>query len=157
MSKKEIDDSVLEEGCYYLARLGLSVTQIAKNLNITEARARALSKSYSSKLKSGTVVPDPFDRTFWEDVRKEAEGDSKVTFVSEKGIHHSWVSDLRRLDGAALMSIYEASQDFLNADPNQRFLEYAPPSGYDPLALEREVKKAVSVVEGLIKEKGGEK
>lgn len=156
MSSKEVDDSVLEEGCYYLKELGLTPTQIAKNFGTTRKRVESLVTSYASKLKSGEVVPDQFDMTFWDDVRKESEGDVKVTFVSEKGVHHGWKSDLLRLDGPSLMSIFEASRDFLNADPNQRFLDYEPPSGFDPLALEREVKKAVAIISELLKEKAAQ-
>jgi hypothetical protein len=157
MPSEQIEDSVLEEGCYYLGQLGLTSAAIARNFGTTAKRVESLSSAYAAKIKSGEVVPDPFDRTFWEDVKKEAEGDVKLTFVSQKGVHHGWKSDLRLLDGVSLMAIFEASQDFLNADPNRRFLEYKPPSGYDPLALEREVKKALDVISELLKEKGAEK
>jgi hypothetical protein len=91
-------------------------------------------------------------------VKKEAEGDVKLTFVSDKGFHHSWKSEVSKLDPGALMNIYESSMDFLNADPNQRFLDYPAPKGYDPLAAEREVKKSVKVVRSMLEEmsrKGG--
>lgn len=151
--KGEIDEAVLEEGCYHLSELGLREEQIASHFEIDPAEVRRLVSSYSSKLKSGEVVSDSFDRSFWEDVKKEAEGDIKVTFVSERGFHHAWRSELSNLDGTALMAIFEASKDFLNADPNQRFLDYPPPRGYDFLALEREVRKAVQIVGELLEAK----
>jgi len=156
LSSREIDEVVLEEGCYYLRELGLSSSQVAKNFAITRKQVESLAASYQSKLLSGVVIADPFDRTFCEDVKKEAEGDFKVTFISERGVHHGWKSDLGRMDGPSLMAIFEASQDFLNADPNQRFLEFKPPSGYDPLALEREVKKSISVISEILHQKGKE-
>jgi len=149
----EVDDEVLEEGCYHLSQLGVSVDQLAAHFEITPARARSLVRSYEGKLKSGKVTAGDFDRVFWEDVKKEAEGDQKVTFLSDRGFHHAWKSELKKLDGAALMSIYEASKDFLNADPNQKFLDYPPPKGYDPLAMDRELKKAVGVIGDLLSEK----
>jgi hypothetical protein len=149
----EISDEILEEGCYYLSRMGLSLGQVARHFEITPARVRALVRSYESKLTSGDVVPGDLDRVFWEDVKKEAEGDLKLTFLSEKGFHHEWKSELRKLDGPALMSIYESSKDFLGADPNQRFLDYPPPKGYDPLAMDRELRKGVGVIEALLAEK----
>jgi len=152
-SEPEIHDEVLEEGCYHLSRLGLSTPQLAAHFEITPSRVRSLIRSYEAKLKSGEAMPGDFDRTFWEDVKKEAEGDVKVTFLSEKGFHHAWKSELRKLDGPALMSIYEASRDFLDADPNQKFLDYPPPKGYDPLAMDRELKKAVGVIGELLSEK----
>lgn len=151
--QNEIDDAVLEEGSYYLNKLGSSPRDIAEHFEIPEADVRAMIKSYSAKLKDGTIVPDPFDETFWDEVRREAEGDVKVTFVSEKGFHHGWKSELRKLDGPALMSIFEASKDFTNLDPNQRFLEVKPPRGYDPLILDREVTKALGVISELLGEK----
>jgi hypothetical protein len=133
--------------------MGLSNEQLAVHFEITQAKVSSLIKSYESKLKSGEVVPGDIDRVFWEDVRKEAEGDMKLTFLSQKGFHHAWKSELQRLDGPALMSIYESSKDFLSADPNQKFLDYPPPKGYDPLAMDREMKKAVGVIGELLADK----
>jgi hypothetical protein len=99
------------------------------------------------------VVIGDVDRSFWSDVRKEAEGDTKVTFLSGRGFHHAWKSELRRLDGTTLLGIYEASKDFLGTDINSRFLDVPPPKGYDPLMLDREVRKAVEVVSALLDEK----
>jgi hypothetical protein len=149
----EASEEVMEEGCYYLMDLGLTAEEVASRFEITPARASDLARSYRSKLESGAVSPGEFDRVFWEDVKKEAEGDVKLTFLSEKGFHHAWKSELRKLDGPALMSIYEASRDFLGADPNQKFLDFPPPRGYDPLAMDREVRKAVEVVGELLAEK----
>jgi hypothetical protein len=51
------------------------------------------------------------------------------------------------------MSVFEASKDFLGSDPNQRFLDFPPPRGYDPLALDREISRAVAVIGDLLREK----
>jgi hypothetical protein len=153
MRTDDVSDDILEEGCYYLSQLGLTFEQISTNFEISPERASALAKSYESKLKSGKVTKGDIDRVFWEDVKKESEGDVKLTFLSDKGFHHSWKSELGRLDGTALMSIYEASRDFLGADPNQKFLDYPPPKGYDPLAMDRELRKAVVVIGDLLAEK----
>jgi hypothetical protein len=152
-SDPEIGEEILEEGCYYLSQMGLSSAQIAKHFETTPARVKKLVQAYSTKLGRGTVTAGDFDRSFWENVKKEAEGDVKLTFVAEKGFHHWWKSELERLDGRALMSIYESSKDFMAADPNQKFLDFPPPSGYDPLAMDREVKKAVIIIGELLAEK----
>lgn len=144
------DDSVLAEGAYYLSELGLTEAQIAQHFETKETKVRRLLKRYAAGLADGSIVADPFDRVFWEDVKKEAEGDVKLTIVSEKGFHHTWKSELAKLDGPSLLAIFEASSDFLNSDPNRRFLDYAAPKGYDPLALEREVRKAVEAVKALL-------
>ena len=157
MASDEVSEEVLEEGCYYLLDLGLAPEAVAAHFEIAPGRASALARSYGSKLKSGKAVGGEIDRVFWEDVRKEAEGDLKLTFLSEKGFHHAWKSELLKLDGPALMSIYEARKDFLGADPNQKFLDYPPPKGYDPLAMDRELRKAVGVIGELLAEKWKEK
>jgi hypothetical protein len=153
MQTDDVSDEILEEGCYYLSELGLTMEQISAHFEISPERASSLANSYESKLKSGKVAKMDIDRVFWEDVKKEAEGDMKLTFLSDKGFHHAWKSELGRLDGPALMSIYEASKDFLSADPNQKFLDYPPPKGYDPLAMDRELRKAVGVIGELLAEK----
>jgi len=146
-------EEVIEEGCYYLSLLGMSKDELASHFEILPSRAESFISSYKKKLASGEVSAGDFDRTFWEDVKKEAEGDVKLTFLSEKGFHHAWKSELQSLDGPALMNIYESSKDFLNADPNRRFLEYPPPKGYDPLAMDREINKAVGVIGELLADK----
>ncbi|MDG6988954.1 MAG: hypothetical protein JRN21_06475 [Nitrososphaerota archaeon] len=153
MSSDEISEEVMEEGAYHLTQIGLTKEEVASRFEIQPERVRVLVESYRTKLETGEVHASEFDRVFWEDVKKEAEGDVKVTFLSDKGFHHAWKSELRKLDGPALMSIYESSRDFLGADPNQKFLDYAPPKGYDPLAMDREVRKAVEVIEDLLSEK----
>jgi hypothetical protein len=149
----EIDEEILGEGCYHLLRLGLTAEQIAGHFETTPSRVLDLAVRYEAKLKSGEVVAGDFDSTFWADVKKEAEGDVKLTFLSEKGFHHAWKSELAKLDGPALMSVFEASKDFLNADPNQRFLDFPPPAGYDPLAMDREMRKSVTIIGALLEEK----
>jgi len=153
--EEEIGTDVLEEGSYYLSKMGMTVDEIAAHFEVKTSRVAGLVKSYASKLKSGEVIAAEVDRAFWEDVKKEAEGDLKLTFVSEKGFHHAWKSELERLDGSALMSIYESSKDFLNMDQNQKFLDFPPPKGYDPLAMDREIRKAVGILASLLEMKGG--
>lgn len=152
-SEGEISPEILEEGCYHLSKLGLSDQRIAVHFETSAAHVAELVKSYSAKLKSGKVTEGDFDRRFWEGVKKEAEGDVKLTVVSDKGFHHAWKSELERLDGRALMAIYESSRDFLGADPNQKFLDYPPPKGFDPLAMDREVRKAIAVLGELLERK----
>lgn len=147
-----MSEEVLGEGSYYLSKLGLSTAEIAKHFNVSEERVRSLAATYAKDLESRRVQADSFDLQFWEDVKKEAEGDVKLTFVSDKGFHHSWKSEVSKLDPGSLMNIYESSMDFINSDPNQRFLDYPAPKGYDPLAAEREVKKSVEVVRSLLDE-----
>ena len=152
----DMSEEVLEEGSFHLSRLGLSNEEIAAHFETTPDRIESLIASYSEKLATGKVSEGEFDRVFWDDVRKEAAGDVKLTFLSDKGFHHAWKSELMRLDGRALMSIYEASKDFLSADPNEKFLDFPPPKGYDPLAMDRELRKALEIIGEMLSEKWNE-
>ncbi len=110
-------------------------------------------KRFERRLKGGEVQEEAVSTDFWNSIREEAEGNVKVTFVSEKGFHHSWRSDLRKLDGPTLLSLFEANKGFLELDPSSRFLEYKTPKNYDPLAMQREISKAVVVLGALLEEK----
>ncbi len=152
-SPDTVAPEVLEEGCYYLSKMGFSLAQVAKNFQITREEAERHRASYERKLEEGKVTADDSDWGFWKGVRAEAEGDTKVTFVSEKGFHHAWKSDLKKLDGPSLMAIFESTRNFVEMDPNRRFLDYPSPKGYDPLALEREAKRALGIVSTIMEEK----
>jgi hypothetical protein len=127
--------------------------EISEKLELTEKEVERRRTLFQSNLKQRKVTEDEFDFDFWRDVKKEAEGNIKVTFVSEKGFHHAWRSDLKKLDGRSLLGIYEESKRFLDLDPNQRFLEYPAPKGYDPLAMQREIKRALGVINQILEEK----
>jgi len=145
-----MDTEVLEEGAYYLSKLDLDVDEIAERFEISPSQVVKHKRSFEGKLKRGDAVETKTDLDFWRNVKHEAEGNVKVTFVSQKGFHHSWRSDLEKLDTPALFEIFESCKRFLNLDPNARFLEYAPPKNYDPLAMQREVSRAVTVISSLL-------
>jgi len=151
---EEIADDVLDEGSYYLSKLDLDAKAIAERFEITPRQVDAHRRRFEGKLKRGEAVETKTDLAFWRSVKEEAEGNIKVTFVSDKGFHHAWRSDLEKLDSGTLMSIFEACKHFINLDPSSRFLEYSPPKNYDPLAMQREVMKAITVVENILIERG---
>jgi hypothetical protein len=153
LADDEISEEVLTEGCYYLHQLGMTDSAIAQQLRITKEEVEQRRASFESAVKQGRATEDKFDADFWRDVRQEAEGNVKVTFVTEKGFHHAWRSDLKKLDGRSLLAIYEDSKQFLDLDQNQRFLEYPAPKGYDPLAMQREVKRALGIISQILEEK----
>lgn len=148
-----MDDDVLDEGCYYLHKLGMTPKMVSERFEITVGEANLRRKRFAKALESGETVDDEASLEFWKSVREEAEGNVRVTFVSGRGFHHSWRSDMRKLDGPTLLAIYESCKDFMNLDPNARFLQYDAPKNYDPLAMQREIAKAVVVVGNLLEEK----
>ena len=152
-SMDEIDESVLDEGSYYLSKLDLDIDAIAERFELPAATVLKHKTRFEGKLKRGDAVETTEDLVFWRSVKEEAEGNVKVTFVTDQGFHHSWRSDLEKLDGPSLLAIFESCKRFLNLDPNARFLEYAPPKNYDPLAMQREISKAVTVLNSILEKK----
>jgi len=150
---EEIDQGILDEGCYHLTRLGMTPGEVAARFEITAGQVTKRAARFEQLLREGKVSDEPVSRDFWRSIREEAEGNVKVTFVSEKGFHHSWRSDLRKLDGPTLLAIFESCKAFLDLDPSSRFLEYNTPKNYDPLAMQREISRAVTVVGSLLEEK----
>lgn len=146
------DEESLDEGCYYLSRLGLDDKEIARRFETSVEEVARRRERFASRLASGEVVEESVSLDFWRSVREEAEGNVKVTFVSGKGFHHAWRSDLKKLDGPTLLSIYESCKEFLNTDPNARFLQYDAPKNYDPLAMQREIARAVVVIGNILDE-----
>ncbi len=149
----EIEVTVLEEGSYYLSKLDLDVDSIAERFEISPAQVLRHKTSYERKLRRGDAAEASTDLEFWKSVKEEAEGNVKVTFVTDKGFHHSWRSELEKLDGPSLLAIFESCKRFLSLDPNSRFLVYSPPKNYDPLAMQREITKAVVVISSILEKK----
>ena len=153
-SEEDIDESVLEEGSYYLSKLELGPDAIAQRFEIPRSHVLRHKTRFEEKLRRGEVLEVATDLAFWRSVKEEAEGNVKVTFVTQKGFHHAWRSDLEKLDGPSLLAIFEECKKFMNLDPNARFLQYAPPKNYDPLAMQREISKAVTVITSVLEKKG---
>jgi len=148
-----LDDDTLDEGCYYLSKLGLTAEEVGQRFEVEPREVAERITRFGAKLTSGEIVEDPVSLDFWRSIREEAEGNVKVTFVSGRGFHHAWRSDLEKFDGPTLMGIYESCKEFLNLDPSARFLKYDAPKNYDPLAMQREIAKAVVVVGNLLEDK----
>jgi len=148
----QADDATLDEGCFYLSKLGLTAKEVASRFEIGESEVLTRRKHFAKGIKQGSIAED-MGLDFWRSIKEEAEGNIKVTFVSDKGFHHAWRTDLKRFDGPTLLAIFESCKDFLNLDPNARFLQYDAPKNYDPLAMQREISKAVIVIGALLDEK----
>jgi len=160
MKKRRSDDDhdddlerTIDEACYYLSRLGVDDEGIAKRFETSTREVARRRSRFSELIQDGDVAVGQADMNFWRDIKNEAEGNIRVTFVSDKGFHHAWRSDLTKLDGPTLLSIYESCRHFLDLDPSARFVEYSPPKNYDPLAMQREIKKALLTLGALLDEK----
>jgi len=143
----------LEEACYYLRKKGLSFQEVSKALEIPEPQASHLFEAYQSKISKGLVEESEVDRNLWEDVYNDSVGNEKITFARENGFYHCRRSDLESMDSAALMNIFETSKKFLDFDMYRRYLDTKPPVGYDPMAMQRQIKRAVELIQEILRQR----
>ena len=153
--KQENNETVeyLEEASYYLLKKGLSVEQVSKALDVSEKEAERLSRQFQSRIASGKVAENEVDRNLWEDVYNDSVGNEKITFVRDNGFYHCRRDDLDKMESPALMAIFETSKKFLDFDMYRRYLDSKPPAGYDPMAMQRQVKRAVELIEQILKKR----
>jgi hypothetical protein len=143
----------LQEACYYLKKKGLSFEQISKALEVSETQAMLLFQEHDLRISRGTILEDEVDRNLWEDIYNDSIGNEKITFARENGFYHCRRSDLEGMDSQTLMSIFEASKKFLDFDMYRRYLESKPPVGYDPMAMQRQIKRAIELIQEILKQR----
>jgi len=143
----------LQEACYYLHKKGLTYQELSEALEIPVQKAMQLFQEYESKLAKGLAQENEVDKALWEDVYNDSIGNEKVTFVRDDGFYHCLRSDLDKMDSQALMAIFETSKKFLDFDMYKRYLGTKPPVGYDPMALQRQVKRAMGIIEEILKQR----
>jgi hypothetical protein len=143
----------LQEACYYLRKKGLSFPELSKTLEISEAQATQLFEEYASRIAAGTASENEVDRNLWEDIHNDSFGNEKITFARDDGFYHCRRSDLELMESSALMSIFESSRKFLDFDMYKRYLDTKPPVGYDPMALQRQVKRAIELIQEIMKQR----
>lgn len=140
----------LEEACYYLRKNGLTFPELAKALEISETEAVRLFEQYTSKIASGAASENEVDKNLWEDIHNDSYGNEKITFARENGFYHCRKSDLELMESSALMSIFESSKKFLDFDVYKPFLDSKVPVGYDPMALQRQIKRAIELIQEIL-------
>ncbi len=143
----------LEEACYYLHKKGLTFRDVSKALEIPEEEAVRFHMEYSEKISRGVVKENEMDKNLWEDIYHDSKGDEKVTFARDNGFYHCRRSDLEGMDSTALMAIFETSKKFLDFDLYKPYLNSKPPVGYDPMALQRQVKRAVELIQEILEKR----
>jgi hypothetical protein len=151
--KEATETDYLGEACYYLLKKGLTIEQVSKALEISQEEVTRLRKRFESRIASGETMENEVDKNLWEDVYNDSIGNEKITFVKENGFYHCRRSDLDKMDSTALMAIFESSKQFLDFDMYKPYLGSKPPAGYDPMAMQRQIKKAVDIIEVLLKQR----
>ena len=152
-TKQGSDDAsqYLQEASYYLRKKGLTTEQVSKALEISEEEATRLYLQFESRIASGDAMENEVDRNLWEDVYNDSVGNEKITFVRDDGFYHCRRADLDTMESSALMAIFETSKKFLDFDMYRRYLDSKPPVGYDPMAMQRQIKRAVDLIEQVLK------
>ncbi len=140
----------LEEACFYLHKKGLSFHELSRALGISEEDAERLQKDYANKLSKGLAQENDLDKNLWEDIYLDTMGDEKVTFARDDGFYHCRKSDLEKMESPALMAIFETSKKFLDFDMYKRYLDSKPAVGYDPMTLQRQVKRALDLIQSIL-------
>jgi hypothetical protein len=154
VEKEEEDASLyLQEACYYLLKKGLTIEQVSKALEISDQEVNQLCQQFESRIATGEAVENEIDRNLWEDVYNDSVGNEKITFVRDNGFYHCRRDDLDKMDSPALMAIFETSKKFLDFDMYRRYLDSKPPVGYDPMAMQRQIKRAVDLIEQILKQR----
>jgi hypothetical protein len=140
----------LQEACYYLRKKGLSFPELSKALEVSEAQATELFEEYASKIAAGAASESEVDKNLWEDIHNDSYGNEKITFARDDGFYHCRRSDLELMESSALMSIFESSKKFLDFDMYKRYLDTKLPVGYDPMALQRQVKRSIELIQEIL-------
>jgi len=156
LSSEKLDEETsqyLGEACYYLLKKGLTIEQASKALELSEGDATRLCKQFELRMARGEATENQVDKSLWEDVFNDSVGNEKITFVRDDGFYHCRRSDLDKMDSQALMAIFETSKKFLDFDMYRRYLDSKPPVGYDPMAMQRQIKRAVELIEQVLKQR----
>jgi hypothetical protein len=154
LSSEKLDrdtSQYLGEACYYLLKKGLTIGQVSKALELSEQEVTRLNKQFESRIASGDATENEVDKNLWEDVYNDSVGNEKITFVRDDVFYHCRRSDLDKMGSPALMAIFETSKKFLDFDMYRRYLDSKPPVGYDPMAMQRQIKRAVELIEQVLK------
>ncbi len=153
MDSNQVDPEAslyLEEACYYLRKKGLTFLELSKVLDAPEDKVEAMFNAYESKIAKGLAEENEVDRNLWEDVYNDSIGNEKITFARDDGFYHCRISDLEKMESPALMAIFETSKKFLDFDMYRPYLDTKAPVGYDPMALQRQVKRAVDLIQEIL-------
>jgi hypothetical protein len=143
-------EGYLREACYHLRNKGLTIEEISRVLEISPRQVQEFYDQYQEDVAKGVVAITDIDRRLWEDVYNDSHGNEKITFVQNNGFYHCRKADLEKMENETLMSIYETSKKFLDFDMYKPYLDSKPPPGYDPMALQRQVKRATELINNIL-------
>lgn len=145
----------IEDGCYYLRKLGLDFKEIGELFEISEEGAERNYKAFEKRLKNKEVIASPYDKKFWEEIIQEDSGNKRVTLVDDKGrFYHSRRAELERAETRDLMALFDYGKEYLSTVPPMilESLEKDKP-GYNPLSPIKQLKDGLKVIEEILAER----
>lgn len=141
----------LEEACFYLSELEKPVSEISSELNISEDEVNRLLKDYRRKIDEGKVSYDPEARQFWGKLSREGGGDERITLVDDKGrYYHGWKSEFEKMSTEQLVELLVVNKKYSDAHPLSSFSKTQPAVGYDPIVPLRNIRRAVTIIDGIL-------
>jgi hypothetical protein len=152
-----MEDEYVEEACFYLSRLKLSIAEIGKELNMTADQVEKAASSYKARIDSGNVNYDEEAKAFWSKNLRESSGDEKITLVDEKGrYYHGWKSEIEKMSTEELVNLLVVNKQYSDRHPLSEFSKTQPAIGYDPLIPLRNIRRAVLIIDETLQKRESE-
>jgi len=144
----------VEEACFYLYELGRPTEEIASEFNLSQGEVELAIKNFEKKIDQKKVVYDPEAKEFWKKIRQESGGDERITLVDEKGrYYHGWRSELEKMPTEQLVELLVVNKKYSDAHPLSAFSKTQPAVGYDPIVPLRNIRRAVSMIDGILQKR----
>ncbi len=147
----------VEEACFYLAENKIKTSEIAKAFNLTLPQVEKAIISYRKKIGQKKARFDDDTKEFWAKNFKESSGDERITMVDDKGrYYHGWKSELENLNSERIVELLVINKQYSDKHPLSEFSKGKAVIGYDPIVPLRDIRRTVSILEDLLRNKEGE-
>jgi hypothetical protein len=152
-----LENEYIEEACFYLSELKLSLEEIGKEFNLTPDQVETAASNYKERIDSGLINYDEETRAFWSKSLRESSGDEKITLVDEKGrYYHGWKSEIEKMSTEQLVDLLVINKQYSDRHPLSEFSKTQPAVGYDPLIPLRNIRRSVSIIDETLQKRESE-
>jgi hypothetical protein len=147
-------EEYVEEACFYLSEQHIRPEEIAEHFSLDKDQVEQAIASFRKKLRKGLVKYDDNSKEFWSKNLTESKGDLKITLVDDKGrYYHGWKSELEKMDTDKLVQLLLVNKQYSDSHPLAEFTKGDTIIGYDPMVPLRNIRKTVSLIEGILEKK----
>jgi hypothetical protein len=149
-----LSETYVEEACFYLSEGKVPKKDIARAFNLTPEQVDSAVKSYKKKIDTGKEKVDIDAKDFWTKNYRESSGDERITMVDDKGrYYHGWKSEVEKLSSEKIVELLVINKQYSDKHPLSEFSKSEAVIGYDPLVPLRDIRRTVSILEGLLENK----